>query len=302
MNETSLIDGSLAFIVGNKWILSALVGLLVFVISYLQSDRILKFLSEKTFGAQKEILDLMDKLLISQNKEKVKRNGWIVSGCLSLLVFFILWPNVIISFLAAVFVFLGTWHILRMLFRKLWEKHCNKVVDQMVEALTIMCNSLKVGLSLSQAMSRVVKGYPGALAKEFGLVLNKTELGQHLEEALEEMAGRVQKPDVDMLVGTINILKETGGNLAETFFVVAETMRERQKMQKKIKALTAQGMMQAKIMSALPFIMIGIFYVMDKAYISPLLTKPLGWACLFVVLVLVLIGGFLMKKMVEIKV
>ena len=286
----------------HTWILSLTIGLMIFVIFYLQSYKILNFLSEKTFGAQKEILEIMDKLLISQDKQKFKRNGWFFSGGLSFVVFLLLWPNVVVSFLGLVFVFIGSWYVLKKLFQSLWKKHCNKVVDQMVEALTIMCNSLKVGLSLAQAMERVIKGYPGPLAKEFGLVLNKMQLGQNLEESLEEMAERVQRPEINMLVSTVNILKETGGNLAETFFVMSETLRERQKMEKKIKALTAQGMMQAKIISCLPFLLIGIFYVMDKPYIAPLLFKPLGWVCLAAVLILVLIGGFLMKKMVEIKV
>ena len=289
-------------IFNNMLVLSGVVGLMAFIISYLQSEKILKFFSEKTLGAQKEILELMDKLFISKDKKKIKRDGWIVSGSFSLIIFLLLWPNVLVSLIASSLVFLGIWHILRLFFRTLWEKHANKVVDQLVEALTIMCNSLKVGLSLGQAMERVIKGYPGPLAKEFTFVLNKMKLGQNLEESLEEMSERIQRPDVDMLVSTINILKETGGNLAETFFVMAETLRERQKMQKKIKALTAQGMMQAKIISGLPFIMLGILYLMDRPYMSPLLFKPLGWLCLMVVVVLVVIGGFLMKKMVEIKV
>ena len=272
------------------------------MIFYLQSHRMLQFFSERTLGTQEEILKIMDKLLISQNKKKFKRNGWILSISLSLIVFLVLWPNVIVSVLAGAIMFIGSWYMLKKLFQTMWSRHCNKVVDQLVEALTIMCNSLKVGLSLGQAMERVIKGYPGPLAKEFGLVLNKMQLGQNLEESLEEMAERLKKTEIDMLVSTVNILKETGGNLAETFFVMSETLRERQKMEKKIKALTAQGMMQAKIISAIPFLLIGMFYVMDRQYISPLLFKPLGWVCLAVVFALVLIGGFLMKKMVEIKV
>ena len=286
----------------NTWILCSTVALMVTVIFYINSEKWIKFLSEKSLGAQKEILDIIDKLLISQDKKKIRRNSWLFTLGLSLVVFLVLWPHVLISLIVSLSVFIGSWWLLKRLFQNLWQSHCNRVVNQMVEALTIMCNSLKVGLSLGQAMERVIKNYPGALAREFALVLNKMKLGQNLEESLEEMAKRIEKPEIDMLVSTVNILKETGGNLAETFFVMAETIRERQKMEKKIKALTAQGMMQAKIISALPFVLIGIFFVMDKEYISPLIFKPLGWACLAVVLVLVLIGGFLMKKMVEIKV
>ena len=286
----------------NTWILSSSIALMTGLVFYLNSEKWMQFLTERSLGVQKEVLEIIDKLLIAQEKKKIKRNGWIFTIGLSLIVFIVFWPNVVLSLVFSTVVFIAGWWFLKRLFQALWDKHRNQVINQMVEALTIMCNSLKVGLSLGQAMERVIKNYPGALAKEFSLVLNKMKLGQNLEESLEEMAQRIDKPEIDMLVSTVNILKETGGNLAETFFVMSETIRERQKMEKKIKALTAQGMMQAKIISALPFILIGIFYVMDQNYIAPLLFKPLGWICLAVVVVLVLVGGFLMKKMVEIKV
>ena len=289
-------------IFNNVWALSLTAGALIFIVSYLQFDKFLRFMSEKSFGVQQEILMLTDKLLITQDKKKFKRNLWLMTGGMSALVFVALWPRILISLGAALAVFTGSWYLIKAVFQKMWENHCNRVVHQMVEALTIMCNSLKVGLSLAQAMERVIKGYPGPLAKEFGLVLNKMSLGQNLEESLEQMAERVNRPDIEMLVSTVSILKETGGNLAETFYVMAETMRERQKMDKKIKALTAQGVMQAKIISCLPFILVGILYVMDKPYVAPLIFKPLGWLCLGAVLVLVLVGWFMMKKMVEIKI
>ena len=283
-------------------VFSLVIGLLVFICSYCWIDKIIHFFSIKTSSSQEEIIDLMDKLFISQKKETISRNCWILSISLSLLVFIVIWPNVIVSFLVGSAVFLGTWVAIKTALQMAWKGHCDKVVAQMVEALTIMCNSLKVGLSLPQSMDRVVKGYPGPLAREFRLVLNKIQLGQSLEESLTEMGARLNRSDIDMLVSTINILKESGGNLAETFFIMAETIRERQKMDKKIKALTAQGMMQAKIISCLPFFLIAMFYFMDKPYILPLLTKPLGWACLALVMVLVTLGWFMMKKMVEIKV
>lgn len=282
--------------------LSLIVGILIFICVYCWSDYILKFFSDKLLTSQKEILSIMDKLLIVQTKETIIRNCWVLSVALSLLTLLLLWPNVIVSFIGVSVVFLGTWVVIKTFLQNMWESHCNRAVAQMVDGLTIMCNSLKVGLSLAQAMERVIASQPGPLAKEFRLVLNKTKLGQNLEESLSEMGERINRSDIDMLVSTINILKESGGNLAETFFVMSETLRERQKMDKKIRALTAQGMMQAKIISVLPFLLIGIFYFMDREYISPLLFKPLGWVCLLVVLGLVLIGGFAMKKMVEIKV
>ena len=286
----------------NPLALSIITGLTVFVCVYRFSDHILHFFSTKVLTAQQDILDIMDKLLITQKKEVIIRNCWILSLSLSGVTMLTLWPNVLLSLGAGGAMLVLTWLAIRMFLKSFWESHCDKVVGQLVEALTIMCNSIKVGLGLTQSMDRVIKGYPGPLAKEFRLALNKIQLGQSVEESLTEMGERINRPDVDMLVTAINILKETGGNLAETFYVMADTLRERQKMDKKIKALTAQGKMQAKIISSIPFLLIGIFYVMDKEYISPLLFKPLGWVCLGAVVVLVALGAFMMKKMVEIKV
>ncbi|MGI9549127.1 MAG: type II secretion system F family protein [Bdellovibrionales bacterium] len=289
-------------IISNPFVFSLVIGFLIFIFAYFWMDRILNFFSEKTLTSQSAILIFMDKLFISQKQESIVRNCWILSTSLALLGILLFWPNIILSLGAASLFFLGTWIGIKVVLAFLWESHADKVVSQMVEALTIMCNSLKVGLSLPQAMDRVVKGYPGPLAMEFRLVLNKIQLGQSIEESLTEMGERLNRSDIDMLVSTINILKESGGNLAETFFVMSETIRSRQKMEKKIKALTAQGMMQAKIISCLPFFLIGILYFMDKPYVLPLLTKPLGWACLFIVVLLVVVGWAMMKKMVQIKV
>ena len=292
----------MSLILGNAFLLYLTFFGIGFLLCYLNFEKIEEFFTNHTFKTQEEILEIMDKLLISQNKKKFKKSSWMVSCLLSLLGFFLMWPSLVMSLIVSLVIFFGVWAMFKRVMMSLWVKHCNRVVEDLVEALTIMCNSIKVGLSLGQSIERVIKGYPGALGKEFQLVLNEMELGLSLEESLEEMAERIQKPEVDMLVSTTNILKETGGNLGETFFVMSETIRERQKMEKKIKALTAAGMTQAKIISVLPFGLIGVFAIMDRNYISPLFTNPLGWLCLFIVLTLVIVGWLSMKKIVAIKV
>ena len=88
------------------------------------------------------------------------------------------------------------------------------------------------------------------------MVLNKTLLGMSVEEALSEMEKRLDRQDVTMMVVAVNILKETGGNIAETLAVISDTIRQRQKVESKIRAKTAQGLMQARIISAVPFVML----------------------------------------------
>ena len=105
-----------------------------------------------------------------------------------------------------------------------------------------------------------------------------------------------------MFVVAINILKETGGNMAETFTTIVSTIRERQKLEKKISAMTAQGIMQGIIVTSIPFILGAVFFAIDPGFISPMFETTLGLVLLAAMLALQVIGGMMIKKIVTIKV
>lgn len=172
----------------------------------------------------------------------------------------------------------------------------------MVDGTTILANGVKSGLSLNQAMNRVVKNLTNPISQEFQKVLDQNSLGQKLEEGLDDLAVRIPRPDVQMFVTAVNILNSTGGNMSETFQTINYTIRERQKVEKKIEALTAQGMMQGIIISLVPFVLLIMFYMFDPNYVKPLFTTTVGWIFVIVVLGLQVIGGLLIRKIVNIKV
>ncbi|MEK6556173.1 MAG: type II secretion system F family protein, partial [Bdellovibrionota bacterium] len=184
----------------------------------------------------------------------------------------------------------------------MWEKRCNRVVQQMVDGLTIMANGVKAGLTVGQSMDRVIENMNGPLIQEFRIIQNRIRLGSSLEEALNEFGDRIPRPDVQMFVTGVNILNETGGKLAETFQTIVTTIRERQKVEQRIDAMTSQGVMQATVISLAPFGILIFTMIADPNFIMPLFTKPLGWFALALMLGLIVIGGVLMKKIVTIKV
>ena len=126
-----------------------------------------------------------------------------------------------------------------------------------------MANGIKSGTNPQQAMQRVVEIMANPIKAEFSQVITQTQFGQSFEEALNDLGERIPRPDVQMFVTAINILKETGGNLSETFQTIVSTIRERQKLEKKISAMTAQGIMQGIIVSCIPFVMGIIFFLID---------------------------------------
>ena len=283
-------------------VLAIVFGVLIFTFVYIRLPGVLRFLKEKTLSSQKEILEIAEKMLIKIPPDKIVVWLWSLGFGLGFILFLASWPNLLVGLGFGVFGFLGSWMGIRILMRNMWETRCNKVVNQMVEGLIVMTNGVKVGLSIVQSMERAVKNIGGPLGQEFQLVLNKVRLGMSVEEALTEMDNRMNRQDVTMMVIAVNILKETGGNIAETFSVIAETIRDRQKIEQKIKALTAQGKMQAMILSFIPFVVMGVMFMGNSNYAKLVLTTPLGWVCLIIIAGMVCIGGFLMKKLIEIKV
>jgi tight adherence protein B len=292
----------MSMIVGNNFIFILLFGALVFIFSYLNSEKILNFLYKKTLGQREEIYILLDKLYVETDRKKLTATIILASFGVGILFFIAFWPNIIAGLFFSTVITMVGWSLPRIVLKNLWERRCNRVVEQMVDGMTITANGVKSGLSITQSMERVTANMTGPLAQEFTLILNQIRLGRSVEEALNEFGERIPRQDVQMFVTGVNILKETGGNLAETFTTIVMTIRERQKIEKKIEAMTAQGTMQAIIVTLVPFLLLVMFLVVDPPFVMPLFTKPLGWFALMMMLGLQVIGGLMMKKIVTIKV
>ena len=274
----------------------------VFTISYIWVNKIIAFINDKSLGQRDEIIRYLELMFVETDKEKLTKLLMLLSFGLGILAFIFFWPNVFGGLLfGSIFTLLG-WNVPKHIVKYLYEKRCNRFTDQMVDGMTILANGVKAGLSVSQSMDRVVKNLGNPISQEFRLVLSQNQLGQSIEDALTELGERIPRPDVQMFVTSVNILKETGGNMAETFQTITFTIRERQKVEKKIEALTAQGVTQAIIVSCIPFALLAIFTAVDPGYVKPLFSTTLGLIAFFIVIVLQIVGGLSMKKAVTIKV
>lgn len=222
----------------------------------------------------------------------------ITSAILAPLVLFVLvgaWP---LGILAAVAGGLGPYGWVR--YKR--STHLATIDNQLVDALVLMANAMKSGLSLQQAVEMAATESKKPIVVEFERVQKELQLGQSIDHALRSMSERLALPDLEMAVHSIITLRETGGNLSETFMTVANTIVERKKVEGKISAVTAQGVYQGAALCAMPFIMGGVFYLMDPVLMRPMLTTGLGWAIWTVVIVLDALGMWLILKIVRIDV
>jgi tight adherence protein B len=182
------------------------------------------------------------------------------------------------------------------------KKRLEKFDTQLIDALTLMSNSIRSGLNLNQAINVVVNELSNPCSQEFGLVLSQHNMGLTLDEALERMMIRLGTEDIIMVINSILILREKGGDITETFNVIANTVRGRKKVETKIKTITAQGKMQSFLLLAMPFAVGIVMYIMNPENVLLLFTTSTGWTILGIMAVMQTIGGLWLKKIVDIKV
>jgi Flp pilus assembly protein TadB len=175
--------------------------------------------------------------------------------------------------------------------------------DQLPEALQMIVGSLRSGFSLAQALDGVVRDSPpGPLTVELGRALSEVRLGADLADALERTATRVNSDDLAWAVIAIRIQRDTGGNLAEILETTVETIRERGRLARHVRALSAEGRLSAYVLIALPFVLAGWMWLIRRDYLSALWTTPLGLGMLTAAGVLMAIGIFWMSRWIRVEV
>ncbi len=290
-------------LLGVKGIFSV-IGLTVFIFCYRYSTGIFEWIERQTMGTREYILEKLDLLFIDIKSEKVTYlllTCSVGSGCFVFSLFILLgyWT---LGFIVAVIVtFLG-FKIPRPFIDHLIKKRIQTYQGQMVDALQLLSNGIRAGLSVPQAIGMVVDELPPPVSQEFNVILQQNKIGVPLEECFENLVKRMPTEDNEMFVSSINILRESGGNLAEVFDTIVDVIRERIRLQQKIDTFVAQGMFQGGTIFCMPFAIGLIFASSDPEGMKLMFTTPLGWAALGAVLLLDLAGGFVILKIVKIKI
>lgn len=286
----------------NTWFMMISVPALFFLSGYFGWEHLVAFVKKTAWQHKDEIKRMLDLIYVDVEEDKLDIYLLLSSYGLGAAVFLMFIPNFVVGLVfGAGVVFAGIKFPL-IVIQSLYDKRCKTVVNQMVDGMTIMANGTKAGNPPSVAMSRVIENIKGPLSQEFKLVKSKERLGMSFEEALVEMADRVPEPDIQMFVMAVNILKETGGQINQTFETINKTIRERQKLEKKISAMTAQGLTQGVIISCVPFLMLVFLWFADPELIAPMFNTTYGLIMLGAVFVLQVTAGLLIKKIVTIKV
>jgi tight adherence protein B len=182
------------------------------------------------------------------------------------------------------------------------RKRMDRFQKQLPEALDLMARALKAGHTFGGGMRMVADEFEAPIGPEFGKTLDEMNYGMDVDRALSNLQGRVDCLDLKFFVVSVNIQRETGGNLAEIIAKIAALVRERFALYGKIRVLSAEGRVSAYILIALPFFLTGILYAVNSDYVSLLWTRELGLNMVWGAIISMTIGWIIIRKIITIKV
>lgn len=186
---------------------------------------------------------------------------------------------------------------------RLIKKHrCKKTIQQLPDALQSLAGALRAGTNLGKALELLALRQAPPISQEFSLVLSRQRFGETLDNGLAEFVRRVPSEETTLFRNAVVISHQVGGNLADTLERLSVTLRERSQMEARIKALTAMGRMQGRVMCILPLAIAGMLYLQQPEIMARLFTEPLGWGILLVVGIMMALAIISIKKIVTIDV
>lgn len=184
--------------------------------------------------------------------------------------------------------------------RYLRQRRIRAFETQLVDSLDQMASALRAGLSLQQAMDNVAKEASAPLGEEFRLMLKEIRLGVPMDEALTNLADRVGSDDLRLVTTASNICRQLGGNMAEVFETIATTVRERFRLEGRIRALTAQGKLQGWVVASMPLVLGLVLNWMRPDLMQPMLNSWFGYGLIAGIVVMEAMGILLIRRIVAI--
>ena len=225
------------------------------------------------------------------------RKALIVLGALlSTLIVWLVTAHPLMCFLTLV----GLIVIPNKIYAHLYKKRIALIDSQVPDLLAMAAGAMSAGASLMVALESVARDGPAPIKLELDMMLREVRLGIDLDLALDHLAARVKSEEMIMVAAAIKIARESGGNLSESLEKLSRAVRDRQNMEKKILALTAQGRMQALAMAALPFFLLYALFQLDPVAMGPMFHTVAGWAVFLGVCFWIFVGHKVIKKIMDI--
>lgn len=182
------------------------------------------------------------------------------------------------------------------------RRRMKKFQAQLPDALELIARALRAGHAFSSGMKLAAEELDDPLGPEFGETLDEINFGISVSDALKNLSRRVDCPDLKYFVVSVILQRETGGNLAEIIDSIAYLIRERFKLQGRIRILSAEGKLSGIILLILPFFIVVALRFLNPDYMTTLVTDPIGSVMASIGAFMMIMGVLVMKRMINIRV
>jgi tight adherence protein B len=178
-------------------------------------------------------------------------------------------------------------------------KRLNKFQEGLPEALDLMVSAVRAGHSLVAAMGSVARECADPIGCEFKSCFEEQNYGLEMKTALDNLTNRVPLQDLRIVSTAIMIQKESGGNLAEVLDKTSHVIRERFRLKRQVGVHTAQGRMTGWVLTLLPIVLGVAIYILNPKMMSILWTDPTGIKLLWTAVGMLIVGGLIIRKIVN---
>jgi tight adherence protein B len=175
-------------------------------------------------------------------------------------------------------------------------------LEQFPNAVDLVARSLQAGHPVPVALGLVAEQAPDPIGSEFGIALDEMSFGLDRDEALTNMVQRFPLPELHLFVAAIQITRESGGNLAEVFLKLADVIRAKATLKKRVAALTAEGRMSCMVLTGLPIFLFLVLSLVRPEFYAAVAGDPLFIPMMTVPPILLIMGSFMIWRMVNFKI
>ncbi|HVM91193.1 MAG TPA: type II secretion system F family protein [Terriglobales bacterium] len=181
-------------------------------------------------------------------------------------------------------------------------KRFQKFEEKFPEAIDTLSRAVRAGHAFTTALELIATEIAEPVASEFRQLYEEQKFGLPVRDALINLTERVPLVDVKFFVTAVMLQRETGGNLAEILDNLSYMIRERFKILRQVRVHTAQGRLTMVLLMALPPTIVGFMLVLNRGFIEPLFSDPLGHVLVVAGVTLQTMGYFVIRKIIRIQV
>ena len=223
----------------------------------------------------------------------------------SIYVFVLLIIGVILSkmpnLIGLIISFILGYYTLDIIYYSKYFKYRKKIENDLLDAITIMNNAFKAGMSIIQAIDLVYKELDGPISKEFKKISTELSYGLDLDVSFKRFADRIKINEAVYLTSSLSVLNKTGGNIIKVFESIKKTMYSKKKLENELKSLTSSSRFIMWILIFVPVVFVIFIATINKGYFKPLFENPLGIALIFIILIIYITYIFTVRRIMKVR-